>query len=262
MKHDPRIALAISGFPRHYEKTFESVRKWIIEPYRTKTYPAIYEPFAEREYERTVWPYNCRSYFRKQFIDEFYECFQPIGVPDVQCFMDELPRIITESSGLPKHTARDYANRAMWSRWERIRRTGELIREGIPHERYGGYDLVFHWRTDLYIYEMDLDFSAVCNSNKLYVPSENGQGFSVGLHGEFHKDGGIVDVMWVCKPEIHYAICTLLDHIKSYVSSGVMCFQEVIFGHHLRRLGIEVEVFPAKITFPDLFHQPFPYEER
>lgn len=244
-----KIALAIMGGPRFFseEIIYKPIRKFILDAYDAQTFAAIYEPYSEREYDRSVWLYPKHSYFRHDFLEEFSKMYAPIRAMDCQVFLDELPRLVRESEDLPRSTGRKYCHRAVYSQFERWAKTAELIGP-VEHE----YDLVIKYRTDLAIRDWGADsnmLEAIAHSDKIYVSSSNGMGWPVGPHGEVH--GGICETMWICKPEIHFRAVSIFNYLHQYGRETSTIHAEKLFGHHLKKLGIEVETFPLDSWYPD-----------
>jgi len=250
-----KIAFAIAGFPRYFDikEFYEPARKNILDVYDTKLFAAVYEPHAEREYERTVWIYDKHSYFRKEFLDELGRLYGPVGAMESRAFLDELPRLLRESDDLPRSTGRQYAHRALYSQCAMLALTGEMIKPVV-----GEYDLVIRYRTDTMIRgcgvtsQMMQEMSEATNT--IFVASSNGMGWPVAPDGEVGSWGGmrgLCDAMWICRPEIHLKAVSMFHHLREITRELGTIRAELVFRRHIERLGIQTKIFPIDLHFPD-----------
>lgn len=226
-----KVAVCISGQPRHYELGFESLNNAVLSKYDCDIYIHTWWDDKGGNYSRSGFA-NSREMFESPKASDLPRGIDILYQPEVLTIEPQKNFVIKDKDVYKSPFVTPFN---LYSQKYSIMRANELIK--------GEYDWVIRARFDLDLDLMDLDFSKY-DKNHIYVNS------TIGFQPKTDSNYGVDDCFAIGAQDIMNTYSECYNHLDYYFyeqKQKIAC--EHITYHHLAENNIDIHYDYFGLTF-------------
>ena len=215
-----RTALCLSGLVGGFRETYESIKKFWVDPYGSDVFIHTYTHVVGKDWEQ-----QCPD----EYFDELSEMYHPASMV-VDFWPDKKPMFQTDRFERNRSQT-TWVDRclSMWYKW----RECNCLKENYEKQHGFKYDMVIRCRFDTLFESVDSSVRAELEEHSLLIPKRDAWGNVSGDTPPWKLYGGLMDQFAIGTSETIDIYTAMYDCVDDYFREGQRFNPEEMLWHHV-----------------------------